>query len=155
MSRHVILFAAAVGLFARPANGRLGDTAAELETRYGRGTKTVEAQLGEAALEYKYKDFLVMVTFVDGKSAQEIYVHQDMKTALSESEIQSFLDLNAFGKHWEKSPDIPVWSLGGSEPKDWIAMAAYFPKSPRYVAPGLGIMTIAYAKTHGFVPKDI
>ena len=96
-----------------------------------------------------------MVTFIDGKSAQEIYVHRDLKTPLSETEIQSFLDLNSAGKRWEKSNEIPVWSLGGPEPKDWLAMAAYFPKSPQYVAPGLGIMTILYAKKHGLVPKDI
>jgi hypothetical protein len=155
MLRAIILFAVVLMLSSHHAQGRLGETATELETRYGPGSRTVEAQPGEAALEYKYKDFLIMVTFIDGKSAQEIYVHQDLKTSLSETEIQLFLDLNALGKHWEKSPEIPVWSLGGSEPKDWIAMAAYFPKSPQYVAPGLGIMTIAYAKKHGFVPKDI
>src|SRR5438552_5869841 len=53
----------------------------------------------------------------------------------------------------ERSPDIPVWSLGGSDPSTWIALAAYYPKSPHIVAPGLGIMTITYAKQHGFIPN--
>src|SRR5258708_4183043 len=144
MLRAIILLAVALMLSSRHAQGRLGETTTELETRYGPGSRTVEAQPGEAALEYKYKDFLIMVTFVDGKSAQEIYVHRDLKTPLTDSEIQSFLDLNSMGKQWEKSPEIPVWSLGGPDPKDWLAMAAYFPKSPQYVAPGLGIMTAAY-----------
>jgi len=34
-------------------------------------------------------------------------------------------------------------------------MAAYFPKPPQYVAPGLGVMTINDAKKHGYVPNDI
>jgi hypothetical protein len=155
MLRYLILLALTLTLSSHLAKGRLGETAGELETRYGPGRKTIEAPLGEAAVEYKDKDFLVMVTFVDAKSTQEIYVHQDLKTPLADGEIQSFLDLNSMGKHWEKSPEIPVWSLGGPEPKDWIAMAAYFPKSPQYLAPGLAVMTIDYAKKHGYVPKNI
>jgi len=154
MLRAYLLLVASVIVSSSHLDARLGETPGELETRYGGGATTIDAPLGEAALKYKYKDYLIMVTFVDGKSAQEIYVHQDFRTELSKVEIQSFLDLNAFGRQWERSPDIPVWSLGGTEPKDWIAMAAYY-KPPQHVAPGLGIMTIDYAKKHRFVPKDI
>ena len=74
MLRAIFLVAAGLMLSAHHTHGRLGETAGELEARYGRGSKTADAQPGEAALEYKYKDFLIMVTFVGGKSAQEIYV---------------------------------------------------------------------------------
>src|SRR6266581_2877704 len=106
MLRLIMLLAAVLMLSTHHTFGRLGETPGELETRYGRGSKTVEAQPGEVALEYKYKDFLIMVTFIDGKSVQEIYVHRDLKTPLSETEIQSFLDLNSTGKRWEKSSEI-------------------------------------------------
>jgi hypothetical protein len=138
---------------AQHASARLRDTKAQVEERFGRSTKTAQAQPGEEALEYRYKDFIVIVTFVAGKSEQEIFVHQDLKTPLSDSEIQSLLDMNSFGQRWEKSAEIPVWSLAGSDPHGWVALAAYFPKSPQYVAPGLGIMTADYAKKHGFMPN--
>jgi hypothetical protein len=132
----------------------LRDTKAQVEARYGHSNKAAEAQSGEEALEYRYKDFIVIVTFVGGKSAQEMFVHQDFKTPLTESEIKLLLDMNSLGQRWEKSPEIPVWSLGRSDPHTWLALAAYLQKSPQYVAPGLGIMTADYAKKHGFMPND-
>jgi hypothetical protein len=137
----------------QPLLARLGETKGQLDARYGASVKQLKADSGEEMFEYRHSDFFVVVTFVRGKSESEIYAHQDGKTPLSEKEIKSFLNINSFGKHWERSPDIPVWSLGGSDPSTWIALAAYYPKSPNIVAPGLGIMTITYAKQHGFIPN--
>lgn len=152
MLRAATAFVLACAL-AHQAGACLHETTAQIEGRYGRSTKPAQAQPGEEAREYRYKDFIVIVTFVEGKSAQELFVHQDFKSPLSDSEIQSLLDMNSLGQRWEKSPDIPVWSLGGDDPHTWVALAAYFPKSPQYVAPGLGIMTADYAKKHGFMPN--
>src|SRR4051794_18483918 len=90
MSRGLTILTACLVVWAHQANARLGETPGELGTRYGGGAKTIDAPPGETALEYKYKDFLIMITFVDGKSAQEIYVHHDLKTELSDSESSRF-----------------------------------------------------------------
>ena len=153
-----ILLAAALVLSTHQAHGRLGETAGELEARYGQSIKTFESlPAGEESLAYKYNDFSIKVTFVDAKSAQEIYIHQDRKTPLNEKEIQSFLDLNSMGKRWEKSSkywfakieaDEIGWRLGGPDPKDWVALAVYFPKPLGDVAPWLSVETIEYARKH-------
>ena len=153
MFRAITLIFLIVSVSAHDAPARLSETKAQLDARYGPSVKKLQADPGEEMFEYRHADFFVVVTLVRGKSESEIYAHQDGKTPLSEREIQSFLDINSFGKHWERSPDIPVWSLGGSDPSTWIALAAYYPKSPHIVAPGLGIMTITYAKQHGFIPN--
>ena len=153
MLRVATLICASAWLITQHADARLGETKAELDARYGPSVKRLEADPGEEMLEYRHKDLFVLVTFVQGKSESEIYGHQDGKTPLSQNEIQSFLNINSFGKHWEKSPEIPVWSLGGSDPRTWVALAAYYPKSPHIIAPGLGIMTTGYAKQHGFMPN--
>jgi hypothetical protein len=146
------LLAAALVLSTHQAHGRLGETAGELEARYGQSIKTFDSlPAGEESLAYKYNDFSIKVTLVDGKSAQEIYIHQDRKTPLNEKEIQSFLDLNSMGKRWEKSAKSQEafgWRLGGPGPKDWVALAIYFPKPSGDVAPWLCVETIQYAKKH-------
>jgi hypothetical protein len=153
-----ILLAATLILSTHLAHGRLGETVGELEARYGHSIQTVEPLPGEESVAfYKYQDFGIKVTFVNGKSAQEIYIHQDRKTPLSEREIQSFLDLNSMGERWEKSSkhwfakieaDEIGWRLGGPDPKDWVALAVYFPKPLGDVAPWLSVETIEYARKH-------
>jgi hypothetical protein len=153
MLRVATLIFVSACLITQHAGARLGETKAQLDARYGRSVKKLQADPGEEMFEYRHKDLFVLVTFVHGKSEMEIYAHQDGKTPLTQNEIESFLNINSFDKRWEKSAEIPVWSLGGSDPRTWIAMAAYYPKSPHIIAPGLSIMTTGYAKQHGFMPN--
>jgi hypothetical protein len=151
-----ILLAASLILSVHQAHARLGETAAELEARYGHSIGQ-RLERGEESRVYKYEDFSIKVTFLNGKSAQEIYIHQDRKTPLSEKEIQSFLDLNSMGKRWEKyskhwvaeiEADEIGWRLGGPDVKDWVAVAIYFPKPLADAAPWLSVETIEYARKH-------
>ena len=100
--------------------------------------------------EYQHGDFFIIVTFVHGKSAMGIYSHKDGKTPLSTNEIRSFLDLNSFAQHWERSGDLPFWSLGASDRRSWTAVAAYSPKSLHAIAPALTVLTMTYARKHGY-----
>lgn len=145
----IVLFLVAVVGERAPAC--LRETKDEIQRRYGQSENAPQSPSGDESVEYRYKDFIVIVTFVAGKSEQEIFFHRDLKTPLSEGEIQSLLALNSFGQQWERSPELPVWSLGGSDPRNWVALAAYYPQSAQHAAPALGIMTTDYARKHGFM----
>ena len=102
---------------------------------------------GEEERKYRYKDFYILVTFLDGRSDDEWYFHVDGKTAISDSEIQFFLSMTSGGKPWQKSNDVSdMWSLGDSSVESWKAVAAYYAKLPGTTIPGFGIYTIARAK---------
>jgi len=102
MFRAITLIFLIVSVSAHDAPARLSETKAQLDARYGPSVKKLQADPGEEMFEYRHADFFVVVTLVRGKSESEIYAHQDGKTPLSEREIQSFLDINSFGKHWER-----------------------------------------------------
>lgn len=133
------------------AHARLGETKREVDARYGGGVKK-QSEPGEEMFAYAHGDFFILVTLVYGKSAMELYGHRDGKTPLSPKEIESFLNLNSSGQHWRRSPNNPLWSLGGVDQNTWTAMAAYYPKSPQMAGPALGVLMISYAKKHGWKP---
>src|SRR6516164_1605166 len=102
------------------AEARLWESVAQTEARYGHALAKF---LGDAPREeqrkYRYKDFYILVTFVDGRSEDEWYFHLDGKTALSEQDIQFFLTMTSDGKPWQKPSDGLVWTLGGSSIENW------------------------------------
>ncbi len=151
MMRALTLICVLACLSIQDAHARLFETEREVLARYGGIAKKLKAGPGEEMFVYQQGDFFVVVAFVNGKSAMEVYGHRDGKTPLSTKEMRSFLDLNSFGQHWRKSPDIPLWSLGGWNPRSWTALAACYPKSP-HTAPGLGVMTFSYARKLGIAP---
>jgi hypothetical protein len=143
-----LILAALLALAASRANARLWETIPQTEARYGRALQTFPGDApGEEERKYRYKDFYVLVTFLDGRSDDEWYFHMDGKTPLSDREIQFFLSMTSGGKPWQKSRDVSdMWSLGDSNVESWKAMAAYYPKLPGTTIPGFGIYTIARAK---------
>ena len=143
-----LILAALLALAASRANARLWETIPQTEARYGRALQTFPGDApGEEQRKYRYKDFYVLVTFLDGRSDDEWYFHMDGKTPLNDGEIQFFLSMTSGGKPWQKSRDVSdVWALGGSNVESWKAVAAYFPKLLGTTIPGFGIYTIARAK---------
>ncbi|MEY2487368.1 MAG: hypothetical protein QOH39_3016 [Verrucomicrobiota bacterium] len=133
--------------FALSSTGtaRLWDTERQVEAQYGAAIEKTENDAEQGKLyTYRYKDFYVMVTFDDGKSQNELYIHQDQKTPFSSEEIEVFLDMNSFGQRWHKETEDPMWILG-----DGKAMAAYYPHLGKSETPSLGICTQEHAKRHG------
>ena len=57
MLRVIMLLVAVLILSTHHTFGGLGETSRELETRYGRGDKKVEAEPGEAALDTSIRTF--------------------------------------------------------------------------------------------------
>ena len=145
-----LILAALLALVASRANARLWETIPQTEARYGHVLQTFRGDApGEEERKYRYKDFYILVTFLDGRSDDEWYFHMDGKTPLNDGEIQFFLSMTSNGKPWQKSNDVsdePMWALGGSKVESWKAVAAYFPKLPGTTIPGFGIYTIARAK---------
>jgi hypothetical protein len=143
-----LILTALLALVTSLANARLWETISQTEARYGGALQTFTGDNpAEEQRKYRYKDFYVLVEFLDGRSDDEWYFHIDGKTRISDSEIQFFLTMTSGGKPWQKSSDVSdVWSLGGSSLESWKAVAVYYPKLPRTTIPGFGIYTIARAK---------
>ena len=145
-----LILVALLALVASRANARLWETISQTEVRHGGALQTFTSNNpAEEQRKYRYKDFYVLVEFLDGRSDDEWYFHVDGKTPLSDDEIQFFLTMTSVGKRWQKSTDVsdePVWTLGGSSLENWKAVAVYYPKLPGTTIPGFGIYTIARAK---------
>ena len=145
-----LILATLLALVTSRANARLWETISQTEARYGGALQTFTGDNpAEEQRKYRYKDFYVLVEFLDGRSDDEWYFHVDGKTPLGDREIQFFLSMTSGGKRWQKSSDVsdePVWTLGGSSLESWKAVAVYYPKLPRTTIPGFGIYTIARAK---------
>ncbi len=152
MLRALTSFALAV-LALSHADARLWETIADTEARYGRALRKFPGkERGEEMRKYRYKDFYVLVTFVRGRSDDEKYFHVDGKTRFCAREIQFFLALTSGGQPWQKSSELPVWTLGGREVESWKALAAYYPKVPGTTIPGFGVCTLARAKKEMRLP---
>src|SRR6516164_11688700 len=141
-----LILAALLALVTSRANARLWETISQTEARYGGALQTFTGDNpAEEQRKYRYKDFYVLVTFLDGRSDDEWYFHVDGKTPLGDREIQFFLSMTSGGKPWQNPSEL-LWTLGGSSVESWKAVAAYFPKLPGTTIPGFGIYTIARAK---------
>jgi hypothetical protein len=128
------------------AEARLWESIAQTEARYGRALQKFPGDApGEEERKYRYKDFYILVTFLDGHSDDEWYFHVDGKTPLSERDIQFFLSMTSDRKPWQNPSEL-LWTLGGSSLESSKAVAAYYPKLPGTAIPGFGIYTIARAK---------
>ncbi len=92
------LFAAL--LFSGTATARIGETEAEVQTRYGDPIfmlpSTVEASLTKC---YLSDGFSIAVTYMKGRSVREMFAKAD-KSKLTEKEIQRLLKGNAGGATW-------------------------------------------------------
>jgi len=121
------LFMAANHLYAA-----LGETQSEIVKRYGGpdgGTKYPPLSMTNKDLTvyFDYKDYVVGVTFLQGVVARETYTRKDKK-ALSDVEIQVFLDANAGGAKWTQVDDTKnakIWILDNRQ-----GMAGYYKSEP-------------------------
>ena len=84
------------------AFARLGETEEQIEARYGKPQKSV-ISYGHMVETYEVNGFSIMVSFMDGKSASEMYSKSD-KTKLSDAELQKLLEVNALGSRWILDP---------------------------------------------------
>src|SRR6266568_4420181 len=101
----ITLFISACFL-SQHAGARLGETKTQLDARFGPCIRKLPADRGEEMLQYRLKNLMVLITLVHGKSEMEIYAPQDARTPFRQSEIQSLLKVNSFGKRWGSITNI-------------------------------------------------
>lgn len=96
------------------AHSRLGETAAEIEQRYGKAIHLEKVDERFSMGRFKSMDFNVTVSFLDGKSQSEIFEKENRST-FSDDEINAVLAANTFGFQWTKLGDNAFdrsWKLG-------------------------------------------
>ena len=143
---HILIFVVAV--LSSRADARLWETVAQAETRFGRPVEISRGQApGEEDRRYAWKDFVVLVTYVGGKTENELYAHREIRKPFSDGEVQSLLKISSAGK-WSRPGSERIWYLIGSDGKTQIAAAAYFPKLPRVNAPAFMAFTVSYSRRH-------
>jgi hypothetical protein len=148
----ITLTFALTSLLSSRADARLWETVVQAEARFGRPLKVTRGDLpGEEDRKYRWKGFLLLVTYVGGKSENELYMHSDMQKPFSNEEVQSLLKLSSAGKRWDKPRSEPMWYLIDSDGKTQIAAAAYYPKLPRVNAPAFTAVTATYARRHKMI----
>jgi hypothetical protein len=89
-------------MLSTSAFGRIGETTAEIEKRYGRPLETIRDK-GENR-RYSFRTFNVVVGFDRGISQCEVYQKKD-NTRMTEPEIRGLLQANAGKSEWNYEPD--------------------------------------------------
>ena len=100
MRRLLSIFAAAFSLIGT-AQGRIGDTEAQIRARYGDVITVLPSRTGDAGLTkcYSSRRFLIAVTYAKGQSVREIVTKTD-SSKITDAEIHTLLDANASGSSW-------------------------------------------------------
>jgi hypothetical protein len=78
------------------ARGRIGETEAQIQTRYGEALTTLPSRTSGAGLTkcYAARGYLVAVTYLHGRSAREMIVKAD-SSKITDAEIYRLLGTNA------------------------------------------------------------
>jgi len=102
-----------IGL-AHSVKANLGDTETDIYKRYGKiQSPPVSMTNKDVTFYFKYKDYVVTVTLIEGQSHRETFTKQDNKP-FTETEIQALLNANANGRKWEMmtdNKDVKIWVL--------------------------------------------
>ena len=95
--RRILALLALVSFLAEAAEGRIGESEAQIRTRYGEAITVGPSQPGIGPTKcYSSNSFLVSVTFLNGRSAREMIVKAD-KSNIADGEIQNLLDSSTSG----------------------------------------------------------
>ena len=98
----------AIGILApQAAFGRLGETAKQIEERYGASTPAVRTNPDipcDFARQYSFRGYRITVNFKDGISQSESYGKRGLFSA---EEINTILEANAGGSTWRAVRMLP------------------------------------------------
>ena len=95
---------AALTISLTNAHARPGETAPEIETRYGK-PKLEKQSHGNISREYSYRGYRVSVLFQNGVCRTETY-QKSPPTAFLDAEVSALLRANAGGGKWERVPIV-------------------------------------------------
>src|SRR5438132_6119398 len=97
MCRAITLFLVVTFLLAGLAHGRLWETVAQIESRFGPPVQTWPVKSSEQDRRYRYKQYKVLVTYANGRSASELYMHADSAAPFADAEVKSLLAEHSLG----------------------------------------------------------
>ena len=102
--KHIASIILLAALTAATASARIGETAAEIENRYGKpGPSVGTDELGHQTSQYLFSGYKIIVTFVGGKSEREKYSKED-ESRLWTDDINSLLTMNVTnGATWKNT----------------------------------------------------
>lgn len=100
--RPILIVLAATFAFFDQAEARLGETEAQIQSRYGNPIALLPLRAGDSGLTkcYSANGYIVSVTYVNGGSVREIFSKTD-KSSLTEAEIESTLKANTGNSPWK------------------------------------------------------
>jgi hypothetical protein len=125
----------------------LWETKAEIDARYGKLTRTFNDADGKHYV-YRFKQFKVIVTLLDGKSQSEVYPHSNDNSDFTSTEIQTLLSLNALGNSWRVTEE-GMFALVKPSGGDPIAVGIYVSNPSQSI---LSVLTADFAKKAGLPP---
>jgi len=148
MCRATTLFLVVTLLLPRLAYARLWETVAQIESRFGPPVQIWPVKSGEQDRRYRYKQYRVLITYANGRSASELYMHADSAAPFTDAEVKSLLSEHSLGNRWERPLAEPMWYMTAPGKPERIAVAAYYPKLPRVGQPAFTVLTATYARRH-------
>ena len=111
MKTSLVIFAF-LSLSFSAAHARVGETVKQVEARYGKPQRVLHERGSFRALGYRYRGFMVGVSYVDGVSKSEGFARPNTPR-LSDAEVQQLLAWSAAaGTTWKRLPDeggSPFW----------------------------------------------
>ena len=139
LRRITLLITATTALVCRNVDARLWETKSQLDVRYGKPAMSSRDADGLTYV-YKFNQFQVVVTLLDGKSQNEIYYHTN-SSRLTPAEIEALLSFNALGNRWRVSEGVfSLFKPSGGHP---IAVGLYSPDAP---SPALAVRTADFIR---------
>jgi hypothetical protein len=149
MLRTIILATAVVVFTVVHTDARLWETKAEIGARFGKPIRIDKDPAGDL-YTYRFQQFNVVVTFLDGKSQSELYVRSDYTSRLTQKQVQEILSMNTIrNTGWRTSEGIfALVPKAGGHP---VAVGAY---SPDASPPVLGVCTADFVKKSGWLPGN-
>jgi hypothetical protein len=111
----------ASALMVASADARVGETFDELVKRFGPTSKPLTTSFGVDDWVFNFKDWVIHVRLLNGRSAWEQYYIAGPSREFSQTDVDAVLGANSRGKQWKAVTEY-----------DWDGMHA--PVSPGYTA---------------------
>ena len=121
MKRTLVIISILTAFFSSRISAALGDDEQQIEKLFGTPVKEgVPDKRGITTKVYGKGKYAILVQFLNHLSLAESYTRID-QSALTETEIDAFLEGSSNGRPWAKDPSKQAWERADHKAKAWIA----------------------------------
>jgi hypothetical protein len=121
MKRTLVIISILTAFFSSRISAALGDDEQQIEKLFGTPVKEgVPDKRGITTKVYGKGKYAILVQFLNHLSLAESYARTD-QVALSQPEIDAFLEGSSNGRPWTKDPNKPAWERADHKAKAWVA----------------------------------